>query len=381
MALFNFLSKKLDTADYEQIGINLSEKIYFKELAIFIATSYIANTISKCEIKTFVKGEEVQDELYYMLNYNPNQNQNSSQFMNQLISRYYRNGESLVVPHKGFVYCADGWSRDERPLKEDVFENVSVNGETISKKFKASDVFHFQLDDTNVKQIIDQLYSDYGLLMAAAIEAYKRGNSEKYKLILENVQAGDAAFAKLFNEVIKGNLDNFINSDKAVYPQFRGQSLERMDTGSGVSSSDVIALRKEIFETVAQAFKIPMSMMYGNITNMNEIVKVYLSVCIDPLAQMISEELTRKTNTYESWKEGSFIRIDTTKVNHVSILEVADKADKAIASGIANIDDMRERFNMNPLNTDFSKAHFITKNYELADKALDALEGGEPIEE
>ena len=53
-------------------------------------------------------------------------------------------------------------------------------------------------------------------------------------------------------------------------------------------------MRKETFEVVAQALKIPLTMMYGNITNMNEIVKVFLSICIDPLADMISEELTRK---------------------------------------------------------------------------------------
>lgn len=380
MAIFDFLSKKLDTADYEQIGINLSEKIYFKELALFIAISYIANTISKCEIKTFEGGKEVQNELYYMLNYNPNPNQNSSQFMNRLIETYYYKGDALVVPHKNSIYVADGFGIDERPMKENVFDNVSIEGQTVAKKFKASDVFYFKLDDRRVKGLVDQLYSEYGTLMAVALEAFRKGNSEKYKLVLENIQAGDTTFKKQFDEVIKAQLDNFINSDKAVYPQFRGQSLEKMEASGAVSSGDVISLRKEIFEIVGQAFKIPMSMMYGNITNMNEIVKVYLSICIDPLAQMISEELTRKTNDYDSWKRGNYVKVDTSRVNHMSILEVADKADKAIASGIANIDDMRILFDMQPLNTDYSRAHFITKNYALADTALDSLEGGEPIE-
>lgn len=380
MAIFDFLSKKIDTAEYEKLGIELSEKLYFKELALFIAISYIANTISKCEIKVYENNKEVQNELYYMLNYNPNPNQNSSQFMNQLIERYYYEGDALVVPHKNSIYVADGFGIDEKPLKDNVFDNISIEGQSISKKFKASDVFYFKLDNRKVKFFIDQLYSDYGKLLSVAMEAFKKGNSEKYKLILENVQAGDPTFAKQFNEVIKKQLDSFINSDKAVYPQFRGQSLEPMNLSASASSGDVIALRKEIFETVGQSFKIPMSMMYGNITNMNEIVKVYLSICIDPLAQMLSEELTRKTNTFETWKNGNRVEIDTSRVNHMSILEVADKADKAIASGIANIDDMRKLFNMNPLDTDFSTAHFITKNYALADTALDSLEGGEPIE-
>jgi HK97 family phage portal protein len=125
----------------------------------------------------------------------------------------------------------------------------------------------------------------------------------------------------------------------------------------------------------AQAFKIPLSMMLGNITNMNEIVQVYLSICIDPLADMIGEELTRKYYTFNEWKEGSRIEVDTSCIHHIDILEVADKVDKLIASGVYSIDEVRHRTGDNPLNTDFSKSHFITKNYELAERVL--KEGGE----
>lgn len=72
------------------VAQNAAQQIYFKELGLEIAISYIANTISKCEFKVYEKGEEVKNELYYMLNVNPNPNQNSSQFLNALINRYYR---------------------------------------------------------------------------------------------------------------------------------------------------------------------------------------------------------------------------------------------------------------------------------------------------
>ena len=51
---FDFLHRKVDTAnlDIEAIRGRLYEEISFRELAFFIAKSYIANTLSKCEIKT-----------------------------------------------------------------------------------------------------------------------------------------------------------------------------------------------------------------------------------------------------------------------------------------------------------------------------------------
>ena len=203
---------------------------------------------------------------------------------------------------------------------------------------------------------------------------------KKYKLVLDSVAAGDAAFNKQFNEIISKQIKSFMDNDRAVIPQYKGQSLEKVDTANGASSNDIVALRKEIFDTTAQAFKIPLSMMYGNITNMNEIVKVYLSVCIDPLAQMISEELTRKTTDFSTWKEGSRVIVDTSAINHIDLLDAADKADKLISSGVATIDDVRKRLGMQPLETDFSSAHYLTKNYAPVEDVAEPLGGGETNE-
>ena len=362
-------------------GKKFATELFLKELAVFIAVSYIANTISKCEVKTYSKGKEVKEELYYLLNVNPNPNENSSQFMNHLVERYYYHNEALVIPYRNRLYVADGFSHNRQPLKDDLFQNVTVEDQVLSRTYKASKVFYFKLDNLNVASLISGMYSDYGKLLGAAIDSFIAGNSEKYKLIMENVAAGDPNFAKQFEEVIKKNLDTFINSEKGVYPQFRGYDLQRMDMPTGATSADIISLRKETFELVAQAFKIPLSMMQGNITNMNEIVKVYLSICIDPLAQMISEELTRKTTTYETWQAGDRVVLDTSTINHVDILEVADKVDKLIGSGAFTIDQVLKRCGYDPLGTDFSTAHYLTKNYGLIQDMASTLEGGESDEQ
>lgn len=376
--ILDWLSKPLSEEDYEVIGVKFSQQTYFKELALFIAISYIANTLSKCEIKTYEGGKEVKNELYYMLNVNPNPNQNSSQFMNNIIENYFYHGDALVVPYRRkALYVADGFSLQEQPLRQNLFTSVTIEGATISRQYKASDVFYFKLDNREVIKLVRGLYEEYGSVLGAAIDHFIATNVEKYKMLLDNYQAGDENFQKTYETVIKKNLKTFLESSKGVYPQFRGTSLERFDTGAAATSADIVAMRKEIFETTAQAFKIPVSMMYGNITNMNEIVKVYLSICIDPIAQMMSEELTRKTCDFGTWSSGNRVVIDTSCINHVDVLDVADKIDKLVASGFATIDDVRKRVGWDALDTDFSTAHFITKNYEPASSALNPMEGGE----
>lgn len=374
--LFNFLEKKMTNAEFATIVVKAMQETAFREIALHIATSYIANTLSKCEIKTYEEGAEAHGKLYYLLNVSPNANENSSQFINKVIERLFYRGEALIIPQNDMLYCPDSFDCDEsNPTREFVYKNITFGSTNARKHYRASEVFRFKLDNVHTRNLVDALNDRYGDLMSLAIESYRRTNGRKYKLILEQYRAGDPAFNEVFEKVIKQQLKTFIENNNAVYPQFKGMTLEEFSPRAAGNSNDIIALRKEIFEITAQAFKIPLSMMYGNITNMNEIVKVYLSICIDPIADMISEELTRKYYSFDEWKKGYRIEVDTSCINHVDILEVADKVDKAISSGLCCIDELRKRTNLNPLDTDFSKAHFITKNYELAERAL--LEGGE----
>lgn len=380
--LFNFLEKRVDLSEMNAVTLKTLERASFRELALQIAISYIANTLSKCEIKTYVNGEEVKDKLYHMFNVCPNFNENSSQFINHFIENYFYDGHSLLVPYGEMIYCADHFDVDDsNPLKENVFSNVTFGTNSLKKKYRSSEVFYLKLDNRNVKNLIDLLYQDYGEIMSLAIESFKRTNGKKYKLLLEQYKAGDPNFTQIFEKVIKQQLKTFIDNDNSVYPQFKGLDLQEFSSATPGNSSDIIAMRKEIFEVTAQAFKIPLTMMQGNITNMDEIVKVYLSICIDPLADMISEELTRKCYSFEEWKNGSYIEIDTSCINHVDILQVADKIDKAIASGLCSIDELRPRVKLKPLDTEFSTSHFITKNYSLAENVLNGEEGGGANEE
>ena len=369
--LFNFLEKKISDAEIEAVASKAITELSFRELAFQIGVSYIANALSKCEIKTFKGGKEVQDKLYYRLNVSPNPNENSSQLINKFVENYYYNGGALLIPQGDMLYCADSFDIDDsNPLKEYIFSNVVFGTNQVKKRYKSSEVFHMKLDNKDVKRLIDLMYSQYGEIIALAIQSFKRTNGKKYKMILEQYRAGDTAFNEVYEKVLKKQLQTFVDNDNSVFPQFKGIDLQEFSTATPTNSSDIIALRKEIFDTTAQGLKIPLPMMYGNITNINEIVKVFLSFCVDPLADMASEEFTRKYYTFDEWKNGNFVKVDTSCINHVDILEVADKVEKLIGCGVANLDDMRKHLGWQPLNTQFSTSYFLTKNFELAEKVL-----------
>lgn len=368
--LFNFMEKKMEVAEISPVTQKLLDQIAIKELALHIGISYIANTLSKCEFKVYENGEETNNLLYYRLNVAPNPNENSSQFINKFIENYYYKGHSLLVHNGDFLYCADEFDIDDsNPLKENTFYNVTFNCHQMKKKHKASDVFYIKLDNQSVRGLIDSLYMQYSEVIATALANYKRTNGAKYKLVLEQYRAGDPVFEELYKKSLQNQLKSFINNDNTVFPQFKGMDLQEFSSKTPQSTADIISMRKETFEVVAQALKIPLSMMNGNITNMNEIVKVYLSICIDPLADMISEELTRKYYTFDEWKKGCYIKVDTSCVNHVDMLEVANEVYNLVGAGF-NLDEIRKRLDIATLGTEFSQKHFLSKNFVPAEDVL-----------
>lgn len=348
------------------------QEVYYKELAIQTAINLIANAIAKCEIKIFKENKEVKNELYYTLNISPNKNENSSQFWHKAIERMVYDNESILVDIHDKLYCADSYTIEEYPILGNLYKGVSISNLQLNKTFNSDEILRLKLNNTHIKKLIDGLYQEYGQLLSYAAKNYKKSNQTKYKLILENIKANDENFQKTFREVVQKQLKSFMENDNAVYPQYKGYDLQHLNTGNNTKdSSDFRNLRKEMFEIVAQSFQIPVSLMFGNITNMNEIVKVFLTFCIDPIADMLSEELTRKTTEgYKDWTNGNYVKVDTSTINHIDILDVAEKADKLIASGTCCIDEVREIIGFEKLNSEFSKQHFITKNYDTVENRL-----------
>ena len=370
--LFTFLEKKIDNAQYKVLVAKAMEKAAFRELALHIAVTYVANALSKCEFKTYENGKEVKGETYYKLNVRPNPNENSSQFIQHFVENYYYNKGALIVNHEGGMYVADSFDLDEsNPLKPYVYKNVTFGSKTLKHNIPRSDVVHLRLNDYKVKELVDAVGMEYGEVISLAMQSFKRTNGKKYKLLLDQYTAGDPQFKKTYEEVIQAQLKNFIESDgTAVYPKYNGVDLQEFSTAQPTGSGDILAVRKEIFDVTAQAIRIPLPMMYGNITNMDEIVKVFLTFCIDPIADMVSEEFTGQTYGYEGWSKGNRIHVDTSNITHVDIFEVAEAVEKLVSSGMCSIDELRPYLNFNPLGTEFGRRHYLTKNFEPAENVL-----------
>lgn len=355
----------------EYIDQEKMSTLAMEEFTIHAAINLIANCVSKCEFKTFQDGKEKEGEEYYAWNYEPNRNQNSSQFLQELVERLLYYNECLVVEADGQLVIAESFTKEEYCLKEVLFKNVYRGGLTFKRTFPMSEVLYFRLNNKNIRQLLSNLCAGYTKILEDAVDKYEKAGGEKGTLKIDTsasgMNYGKLTFEEVYEDLMNNRFRKFFNSRSAVLPLFNGFTYTKQAAEQSKKSTsemkDITDLLDEIVETVARAFNIPVSLLKGDVSDVEKITKNFLTFCIDPICEMIQTEINRKRYGRKEIQKGNYLRIDTTTVMHTDVFEIAEKIDKLIASGMYCIDELRKKAGDTELNTEESRTYRITKNY------------------
>lgn len=377
----DFFGKKNNVITSDFIEQEVITQMSYKLLAVHIAASYIANAISKCEIKIFKKENEKiklqKDVTGYRLNVEPNNNQSGSQFWNKVAMKMLTNKDgALVIVSNEKLYVADSFHVDKKPFLENEYSAIVIDDFSSNKKYVESEVMHFQLEDKNVNELIDSMYADYGEAISYAVKSFLQSNGQKYKLQIENDKVGDQKFEDYYKEKVEKSLEKFVKSPNGIYIQFPGNQLDTMNVSKNIKdSADVIKLRNDIFEVVAHAYKIPISMMAGNINNMKEIISAFITFAVEPIATLISDEIKRKFFGYSGYMDDVEVKVDTSTIPYISILDNATNAAALIQNTLFNSNEVREILGAIPGEEEILNKFFVTKNNSLAEDVLNGTVG------
>lgn len=376
------------------------DQLQLYEFALHSGINIIANALSACEIRTFEKWEEIRKDQYYLWNYEPNQNMNASQFKQKLVwSLIYRNECLVIQTRKGGFLIADTYEHEQYALRGDVFRNVTVNADdgngvsnpyTFSQEFKMDDVLFYRLSNRNITSLLGQLVTEYGSLLDAAIQKFYRSGGERGVMSIDanapTVNYGTKedgtprTFNDVYTELMNKQFAKYFKSANAVLPLFKGFDYQsRGGEASKKSTSevkDVTDLTDEIYDRVANALQIPPALLKGDIADVSDLTKNLITFAIDPVAKMIETENNRKLYG-KGTLDGNYQMIDTSRIMHMSATDVGAAADKMIACGGWNIDDVRKMAGDAPLNTPWSRKHHITRNYQELGNGTDPEKSGQ----
>lgn len=383
--LYDLLGKKYGESEIVSDNEFTTEEVslYFKALAFYIGVSYIAEMVSKCPIKIFDRGKDATETIKnsgeidyklmnYIFNYRPNPNENAVEFKRKIIFRLFYRNEVLIFMHKNNFYIADSYTTEYRPLVGNLYQDISLYNETETFTKKANDVFILRLDDEEVQSLVNGMLEEYTNILQTAVKSFKANNGTKYKYTMSAPETGNANFVQKNNDNKKEKLRAFLENPNSVFFAYKGTDISQISSTTK-SGDDIQKIRKDMFEVAAQALKMPVTMLYGNVTNYKDLINGWASVTIEPIAKLIDTEFTAKSIPIDEIKLGSRCMVDTTMLMHLDFFDMCEKAQHAIGNGTHNIDDVREKMGDNKLNTAYSRQHWLSKNYDKIDNMLNSV--------
>lgn len=361
--------------------MNASEEYRIRELAFHICVSMIANAIGRCDFRTFENGKEVREEDYYLWNVDPNVNQNSTAFLHKLIYNLYASNEALIVPVRrrgplDAIVVADDWQVPQPYVtRQNEYKSVQVDEMIFDKRFREEDVFHLKLNHCNVKPVLEGLSRSYTRLIATAMNNYIWANGQHWKVTVDQIAGGQENWSQDFQKMVEEQIKPFLNAKSAVLPEMNGYKYELIGkaTDAQRDAAHVKNMIQDIFDFTANAFLIPPVLLRGQVEGIADANNRFLTNCIDPLADQLGEEITRKRYGFDGWKHGWYMRVDTSAIGHFNLFDNAPAVEKLIGSGYS-YNDVQRAAGGQEIDEPWAKEHFLTKNFARAEELL---KGGE----
>ena len=301
-----------------------------RELCWWSCVNWIANIIGRCEVRTYAEGKEVRGKEYYLWNVEPNTNQNSTAFWHKAVARLYEDNELLIVPVRRrdgttAVAVADAWTDpDWLPARRNEYRNVRVWDFTYDKTFYEDEVLHLKLNHVDMKPVNEGIYKSYLKLVQTAMSAYGWANGQHWKVHVNQIAQGQEGWAEAFQRMLDAQIKPFLQS-------------------------------------TARSFGIPAVLVRGEVEATNDAMRRALTVGIDPICDQFSEEATRKRYGFDQWQQGSYLKMDSSTVQHFDLFANAANIEKLLGSGWS-LNDIRRAAGEEPINEPWANEHLITKN-------------------
>lgn len=384
IGLFEYITNRDKNSNVEQVFeeeinmfINDTNRIHMKRLAVDTCVSFLARTIAQSRFNVRNGKDYIKDELYYKLSVRPNKNQTATTFWETFVNNLiYENECLIIVSDDDHLIIADSFVHNKYALYEDTYTNVLVGDHEYQRTFKQSEVIHIKYRNDKLMPLIDSLFNDYGSLFGSILASQKRKNQIRATVDVntKTAQTKDG----------QSKLQNFINrvygaissKDVAIIPQQEGYTYNEQSSGNsgGQSVDEINKVTNGYFNQIAMAIGIPISLVYGDMADVEKQTKNFIRFTVNPLLKKLENEINAKFFTKDEFLKGE--RVEVKAVSYYDIVDIAASIDKLISSGFATGNEVRKEVGWDESDDPNLDKHYITKNYSQTD-VNQVDEGGE----
>lgn len=362
----------------EILTINVA-KALISDMAIEKAVNMVAKAIAKSEFVVSRDYKRVKDDIYWMLNIQPNPNETATEFWLESIRKLLLKQECLIVHVNGSMYRADSFQTDRAVIKGKRYEQVVIEakGDTwnLQKSFKAEDVMHLVNPNKKIMVYLKKNLGYYDAIASGLLASKKISSIPKFSLEIEGQvpvvrrKKEDGTVEELTVDKYKQEIKKLLESeDIEIITNQSGLKTVQLPISTGVTSEDISKMSKEIYTECAYAFDIPKAVFFGEITEKADSTNEFITYAVNWLVELLNDYINMALVGKKAYLDGEKIWVDLSKYKHVDVIESAANLDKLRAIGFT-LDELFELIGWSPLNNDFSKERVLTKNYASEEEA------------
>ncbi len=373
--MFNFLFWNRDKEVQslaEIIAVDL-EKLNLSRLEIEKAILMIAKAIAKSDILIQTDSEE-KSKQEYRLNIQPNNHECGTVFWTEVVKELLTTAEAVIIPLAGKYYRAYSWQTTDNVLTERTYSNVTLTcagyNYTIFRNFRSSEVIHLRYDNARLRLYLKSVLEQYDNTLDAINTMMRMSSMPRFKLKLgtngrsfREIQDDGKDKQITRNQYIE-KVKTLLESDKlTILTETDNATVEQLQINTAVKAEEIAKLSLQIKNEVANAFDIPEAVFNGNITEKSDATNEFITYAVGPVAEVINDTLTAYIvgeNDYCTKNEKVMVWL--ARFKHVDVVDSATNLDKLRGIGF-NYDELREMVGYPVLNTEFSQARALTKNY------------------
>lgn len=361
---------------------NKKKNDYIYTLAEAHAIDLIAKTIAKCEIQIFAQNrktqkiEETKDDTYWRLNLQPNYNENGTMFLYKLVTKLLTNQSALIVINKDInnsklLYVADDFTCSDSILYGKIFSNIVIsdsegNSLPLHKKYSIEDSIYYSLKNNNLTSAKESFKTNSAKILNTISKNFLKANTPKWRLKFPGTQPTmidietkqPITYDKYKEKVTEG----LLSEDEAIVMLSEAFDLMNLNKDNNKNLDDYKEEIKQIGDTVARNWNIPLSIFYGNKTEKSTGNEDFITFAVDPYFELLEDGLNIGLVGKQDYLKGEYAKFNRTNLNHRDIIDSANGIDKLTADGFSR-NEINKLLRLPRIDETWADEHNLTKNY------------------
>lgn len=356
----------------EIIAVDMA-KLNLSRLAIEKAMLMIAKAIAKSDIliQTESKDKRRQE---YRLNIQPNDHECGTAFWTEVVKQLLTEQEVLIIPLGGKYYRASAWESTTNVLTERTYSHITLTcggyDYALLKSFRTSEVIQLKYDNAKIKLYLQNVVSQYDKTLDSVNAMMRMSAQPRYKLKLGTSalsfreKQADGTDKVMTKDQYVAKIKNLLEADElSVLTESDNVSVDQMQINTSVKAEELSKMAQQINNEVANAFDIPEAVFNGNITEKSDATNEFITYAVGPVAEVINDTLTAYIVGKDDYcTKNEKVMVWLARFKHVDVVDSATNLDKLRGIGFS-YDELREMVGYPLLNTEFSQARALTKNY------------------